>query len=248
MKTEIKSLIAALNLPPSLVVKSQKKVYRADYQTKHGPETLIATVRWDDQCGNGHNSFSVTCSIYSAERISGETTIKHESGKILWCGGCQHEEITKRIPEIAHLIRWHLFDPSGPMHYVSNTVYLAGERDCHGLLKGEFRQHFSRGKYQADGIEGVPHWELRISGMPDSNSLYSVNKPEAPSVKAEWVPSGRTGEGKARDLIAARSAAAWPDATDEDLTAPELEERLIARLPALVDQMKADIEAIGFVY
>lgn len=57
-------------------------------------------------------------------------------------------------------------------------------------------------------------------------------------------------EGKARELDAARRAAVWLDATDEQLSAPraELEAALIARLPALLEQFKADIEAIGFQF
>lgn len=242
---EIKSAIAALNLPASVTVKSQSKQFRADYMNDGKPETLIATVRWDDQCSNGHNSFSVTATIYGPDVYRGEETIVHKSGKKLWCfaGGCRHDEIAKRLPELAHLIRWHLFDPSGPMHYVTNTVYLAGERDHWGLLKGEFRQHTSRGKYQADGVEGVPHWRLEA---PEVREIYAHEKP-AP-VTLEWVPAGITGEGKERELDLARSAAAWPDATDNDLTAPNLEGRLISRLPALVAQMRRDIEALGFTY
>jgi hypothetical protein len=243
---EIQSAIEALNLPASVTVKSQKKTFRADYLDGRGkPETLVAVVRWDDECGNGHNSFSVTGTLYGPDRIAGESTIVHKSGKTLWCfsGGCVHDEIERRLPGLAHLIRWHLFDPSGPMHYVANTVYHASERDHWGLLKGEFQQHTSRGKYQADGVPGVPQWVL---AQPEAREVYAMEKP-AP-VTLEWKPQGITGEGKARDLAAARSCAAWPDATDEDLTAPGLEARLIARLPALVSQMKSEIEAIGFTY
>lgn len=40
-------------------------------------------------------------------------------------------------------------------------------------------------------------------------------------------------KGKERELDKARKAANWPEATDEDLTAPGLEERLKARIPVL---------------
>jgi len=56
------------------------------------------------------------------------------------------------------------------------------------------------------------------------------------------------GEGKERDLDGARSAAVWPDATDEDLISPGLEQRLIDRLPALMAEFKAAVESLGFVY
>lgn len=56
------------------------------------------------------------------------------------------------------------------------------------------------------------------------------------------------GEGKARDLAAARSCAIWPDATDEDLTAPGLKDRLAARLPALLVEFRAAMEGVGFTW
>lgn len=57
-------------------------------------------------------------------------------------------------------------------------------------------------------------------------------------------------EGKTRNLEAARSCAVWPDAADEQLTAPraELEAALLARLPALLDAMRQDITAAGFFW
>jgi hypothetical protein len=84
--------------------------------------------------------------------------------------------------------------------------------------------------------------------MPDreARDVYANEKP-AP-VLCEWEPYGREGEGKARELDAARSAAIWPDATDAELTAPDLEARLIARLPALMAAFRADIEAQGFTF
>lgn len=59
------------------------------------------------------------------------------------------------------------------------------------------------------------------------------------------------GEGKARDLAAAREAAAWPDATDAELMQePDaLRAALIARLPALMEDFRRDmVEVCGFVW
>jgi hypothetical protein len=55
-------------------------------------------------------------------------------------------------------------------------------------------------------------------------------------------------EGKSRELSAARDSAIWPDATDEDLTAPGLEERLKARLPALLAEFRQAVESLGFIW
>jgi hypothetical protein len=55
-------------------------------------------------------------------------------------------------------------------------------------------------------------------------------------------------KGKPRDLDAARRAAIWPDATDEELTEPGLEQRLRDRLPALLAEFRAAVESLGLVY
>ncbi len=96
-----------------------------------------AEIRFDDQCGNKHNTFSVTGTIYTLEEYS-------PSGRRLsapaWQetgGGCVHDDIAAAFPELAHLIRWHLVSTDGPMHYVANAVYHAGDRDHHGKRKGE---------------------------------------------------------------------------------------------------------------
>lgn len=220
----------------STLTKHQVKTF-GPIQYKEGGTTyrITAKVRYDDQCGNGHNSFTITGEI---DRLS----------RGVWrnvAGGCIHDEIAKHFPQLAPFLKWHLCSSDGPMHYASNVVFLAGDRDCWGLRAGEFRQHTSRGKRQADGVEGVPHWELKL---PEGQraSIYAHDKP-AP-VTLEWQPAGMTGEGKARELDAARRAAIWPDATDEELTAPGLEERLKARLPALLVEFRKAVESLGFVF
>jgi hypothetical protein len=50
------------------------------------------------------------------------------------------------------------------------------------------------------------------------------------------------------NLAHARKCAVWPDATDEDLTAPGLEDRLRARLPRLLEDFKRDVQSLGLVY
>jgi len=219
----------------TVLVKSQFKTYGPKLYTEDGTQCRIAaTVRYDDQCGNGHNSFSIT----------GETWRKSGVRWMEDTGGCIHEAISRHFPELAPFVKWHLFDATGPMHYISNTVYLAGDRDCHGLLKGEFRQHTSRGQ-QNGGVAGVPNWEMKFPAGT-ATDVYAATKPAA--VVVEWQPYGRTGKGKERDLDAARHCAVWPEATDEELTAPGLEQRLAARLPALVEAFAADMEKLGFVY
>ena len=57
-------------------------------------------------------------------------------------------------------------------------------------------------------------------------------------------------EGKNRELAAARSAARWPEATDEQLCLPreELKALLEARLPAMLEEFRAAVEGAGFLW
>jgi len=237
----------------STLTKHQTKTFRKDYIGTDGrPETIIAKIRYDDECGNGHNSFSMTAETYTQDRQRGEPTIQHESGKTLWMSscGCQHGAIAKHFPELAKYIKWHLCSPDGPMHYIANTVYHAGDRDHNGLRKGE-RRHIRNGR------SGLPVWRRVVRDgngndieQPDRSPDWkeSAEQPDNASYTAEWEPLYREGEGKARNLDAARTTAAWPEATDEDLTAPGLAERLEARLPALLAEFKHDVEELGFTF
>ncbi len=84
---------------------------------------LRVTARFDDRCKNGHNTFSLTADLY-------------ENGRLV-AGGCLHDEIAEHFPELRPLIKWHLCNTDGPLHYPANTLYLAGDRDYNGRVKGE---------------------------------------------------------------------------------------------------------------
>ena len=197
--------------------------------------TLTAEVRFDDQCGNGHNSFAIT------------GTIRDKYGKEIG-GGCCHDEISRVFRELKPLLKWHLCSTDGPMHYISNTLYLAGDRDCHGLKAGESRQ-------LVNGHSKLPSWELvAVDENGEFIPTYKLPKyadaekaPES-TFKLEWRPWCRIGEGKARELDAARRSAVWPDATDEELMAEDLRQRLEDRLPALLHDFQQAIEGFGFVW
>lgn len=90
----------------------QRKEFLAHF--KYGDQwvTLRATVRHDDTCRNGYNTFSITGEIPELEM-----------------GGCLHKEIAEHLPALAPFIKWHLTSTDGPMHYVANTVYHVKERN-----------------------------------------------------------------------------------------------------------------------
>lgn len=227
-----------LDLPQSKLTKKQVKTYGPKFYTEHGSQLrIVAEVRYDDECGDGHNSFAITA------------TIDEKRGNQWrdYCGGCCHDEVAKHFPELAPYIKWHLFDATGPMHYIASTLYYAGDRDCWGLRKGEFRQHTSRGPNQNGGVEGVPNWVLELPDQA-ARDVYSATKPEP--VMLEWKAYGKTGKGKERDLKAARHCAMWPEATDEQLCSEpeELKRLLVERLPGLIAEFKTAVESLGFVF
>lgn len=194
-------------------------------------ESLQVTLRYDDECGNGHESFSITGDIVEGGRLTG--------------GGCVHDLIAEYFPELSPLIKWHLCSSDGPMHYIGNTVYFAGDRDHNGLLKGEARQI-------VNGKTGEPCWRLEVVGGRSLHSLGGIVDGETCPVDVpvlEWRPVCRIGEGKARQLDLARDAAVWPDAPDSVLMLPkeELTGCLTLRLPALIDEFKSAMVAAGFL-
>lgn len=209
-------------LPESVLVKSQKRKLTGKHRKG---QFVVPTVRWDDQCGNGHNSFSVTADIFEGGRDAG--------------GGCCHELIEESHPELKHLIRWHLCSSDGPMHYLANTVYHALGHGCtHAwvyYLGGSATDPLGLGD---DGIKE------RLLGYLKADE---AKKAEGEiGYRVVWDEK----KIKVRNLDHARSSACWPEATDEELMQePEqLKAALIARLPDLMIQMYQDITNFGFTY
>lgn len=213
-----------------------QRIGSSRYYKQNGHEYHITVVmRFDDECNNGHETFAITADIREDRRE--------------YMGGCCHEEIAKQFPEWAHLIPWHLTSTDGPMHYIANTVYHAGDRDCWGLRLGEEKQIIN-------GRTNEPCWELRVvRDDVTSEPLYKLEKyadgmkPEH-TPRLEWRPLTRTGEGKKRELAHARSTAVWPEATDEELcqSPAALRAMLEARHPALMKHFKAAMLGAGFLW
>lgn len=111
----------------SILTKNQVKSYRCNLSAH---ESLVVQVSWGDSCGNGHNSLGVTADLYG----------KHAR---LVSFGCLHDEILSAVrrglipQEVGDLIPFHLCSSDGPMHYLANVRYHAGDRDCWKKRKGE---------------------------------------------------------------------------------------------------------------
>lgn len=90
--------------------------------------TMYVNIRFDDNCKNGHNTFAITADVYTAES---------RRRKDIAAGGCMHDEIAEVFPELSSFIRWHLVSTDGPMHYITNTCYMASDRDYNDRKAGE---------------------------------------------------------------------------------------------------------------
>lgn len=218
--------------------------------------TIRADVRFDDECRNGHNTFAVTGTIR-------DPRYRGSRGEL--AGGCVHEEIAKAFPELAPLIRWHLTSSDGPMHYIANTIYLAGDRDYNRLRKGE-RRHAINGKTleklwtlvvvnaEGVGISKTPtgdeyrHDETVPLFIIDTHC--SGDAPRLATPVLRWEPQWIVGEGKERQLDAARRSAVWPDASDAELSVEpdELKAALVERHAGLVAAFRRDMVAAGFLW
>ena len=155
----------------SILTKYQKKTVSKLFTENKVQKRITVELRYDDECNNGHNSFTLT------------TEIRLKDRRIRDCEayGCIHDEISKHFPELQKYIKWHLCSSEGPLHYIANTL-----------------------------------WHAR-----DSES---------------------------RNLDAARRCAIWPEATDDELTSPNLRQLLEARLPKLLEEFQADMQELGFTF
>ena len=167
------------NIDTGRILNQKIGIYSRPIQDYGTDASISVKLRFDDSCMNGHESFAITAEVRRPGRRDVEA-----------CGRL-HEDIARVFPELEPLIKWHLTSTDGPMHYIVNTCYNAGDWDCYGLRKG-----------------------------------------------------------KERDLDAARRAAVWPDATDDELCQerPQLEAALKARLPALLGEFKQAMLDVGFIY
>lgn len=91
------------------------------------------TIDYDDRHGNGHNTFSITATVWDKRR--GEPSRSHDRGHLM--SGLCHDRIAETFPELAYLLDWHGMTSDGPLHYIQNTVYFAGDKDHYGMSAGE---------------------------------------------------------------------------------------------------------------
>lgn len=262
----------------SILTKYQKKKLSARPLDYCGEKCQIfPIIRYDDECGNGHNTFAITCDI------------RNSRGKWV-AGGCCHEEFAQAYPEFAHLIKWHLCSSDGPIHYIANTLYHAsnskdtrykvGEpnrwakvlkfnrscithkfsKDFLNFLENNNNLQFEVVEVQHEPTTGFQYspkytfkgFNCRWCECPFDTQEKAIEFSKELSSKKWKILTIVVGyqEAKERDFKSARISAIWEDATDEELSLPgeELKKILLKRLPKLMKDFKKDIEALGFIY
>lgn len=96
-----------MNLPQSTLVYDQKIFF--EKETNEGK--VKVHIRYDDECGNGHNSFSMVACAYNWSCPAG-----HPSTDKLF---------RTYFPHLQKYRKWHLCSSDGPIHYIENTIYWA---------------------------------------------------------------------------------------------------------------------------
>jgi len=256
----------------SVLTKHQKRSLTKKYTVNGGRRTINLAIRYDDECGNKHNTFAMTATIHRGHGCYTERNLE--------MGGSCHDEIAKQFPDLAKYIKWHGVSSDSPLHYVANTTYHASDKDCWGLRKGEprsfqnyisfkgfpitmkiskeLREHIEKGRSLViTGIE-CPRgkYEPRYTfqelasthtGCPFDSRAQAYQWQQAILNNAPTFSQFPVswGEGKEPNLEAARSCAIWPDATLEQLRDKKA---LESRLPALMEEFRSDMEELGFVY
>lgn len=261
----------------SILTKNQKQVFTKNITWGGKPHVIKVTLRYDDECNNGYNTFSITGEIR-----------KNGSCRDCECAGCIHEEIEKYFPEFKHLIKWHLVSSDGPMYYIANTIYWAKNREYMNLPIGHpvkfekalkfkniplifnFKNNFYdfissvknwddvkivtlEHKQEKDGYQFKPKYTFEGTG---SNEWYQ-GEFDTLQKATEWLEMFKTFD---FDII--ETPIKWNETKEPNLKNARLcaiwndatleqlqsESELKKRLPKLMKEFKKDIEKLGFVY
>lgn len=118
-----------VEVPDSRNTWQQTKILQRDIPvTLDGTDsTVTIEARFDDECGNGHNSFFLKAWAYEANKPKIDRYWRQLT----------EEAIAHHFPEYAHLLKWNNTSTDGPMAYLSNTLYHACDRDHNGQRAGD---------------------------------------------------------------------------------------------------------------
>lgn len=264
-------------LPASTLTRKQMRRFTGRATVNGEDVEVIAEIRHDDRCGNGHNTFSITGDVYHAGKP------KTDSNMIA-CGQVQ-DYIAEAIPELVPYFKWHLCSTDGPMHYLANALYHASNRDHNGHVAGEPSSYANAVKFGEFPIVFPikrPFWKwlCKLDGNYDLEVIRIDHDNRdgytfAPKYTfggygSRWHECPFNTETEALGFLEAlqkwapqflKIPTAWSEGKQPDLEAarsaaiwPDAQladftrEKLVARLPALMAEFKAAVESLGFTY
>jgi hypothetical protein len=201
----------------------------------HWPKAhAVCVICFDDRYKNGHNTLRIGTEVYPDR----DRAVRR--GQIYDC--LSSKETLRYFPEVKDLLPFNGCGTDGPIHYIANTRWHAGDTDCWGGRAGEVRRY--RHDVAVNGRrlhpDRKPHELYKIEEAASvAGKIGNVGVVEI--VDVPWIMY----EGHEPDLEAARRCALWPDATLEQLRSKEA---LEARLPKLLEEFRKAVTDFGFTY
>ena len=129
----------------TILTKSQFQTFTKKINYDGTDCTMSVTLRYDDECNNGHNTFSITGCIKGGKY--------GRYGYEIDMAGCIHDEIKKYFPEFAHLIKWHLCSSDGPLYYLENTLYWVKKENLEYAKSTAIWQKASDDEFKCNQVE-----------------------------------------------------------------------------------------------
>lgn len=113
---------------------------------------IVIKIRLNDECGNGHEDFSITATVYEPNK---PRTERNTIG-----GGCCHELILKARPELKNFVSLHLADADGiPMHAAANMSFHQQrgkfDRGTAETFKTEFCEYYQINAEQFEKLDAI---------------------------------------------------------------------------------------------
>jgi len=204
----------------SQLTKKQVKTFTKTYVEDNTTYRIIAKVRYDDECGNGHNTFAITADI---DRQTKNGKWIEESG------GCLHDEIAKHFPELEKFIKWHLASSKEPfMYYVANTLFWAEKAAEGGMKRLNYRTMKEEIEYSA---EKCLEFAKKTAVWLDADD-------------SEFLPDPATDDEMIKDV----ETVGFVNPNPAKLKFNNLKQKLLDRLPTLMAEFKSDVESLGFTW
>jgi len=190
---------------PSVITKRQVDKFSVDIPDGQ----LDIEIRYDDECGNRHNSFAITGSEYDRrDRIPYESCKDtHVGRRWFGCGGCMHDEILEVVKNnpmelsedtVKKAVLYHLMSSDSPMYYLENTLYHA---EAHPPVNGYLYFEDKNIKGSRSCLKAGTVVEMEKLAVPDPK--YSVEVDEESY--------------KLFSLKGVQYCGMWPELTSDDI-------------------------------